>query len=668
MSSVSHNPGGHGYAANANGNLDNEFTEFVRRVPAEDPSLKNTVLGGPPIDALRQHGGHGLSYAPPQQQQFVPQTNMVYGQYPAPYMLAPTEGLNSYAVENYGTAWSNGSQDLEAQFMSQNGQAPYGQGSYAPQGQFVQQGLYAPPGSLYGQPTQFFGQMGAMGYNPIEMEPQMFNGIDYSQMHPDQVNSLQDGAWIQQQQEMAAMYGRQSVWISQQLANANGGQPAPLFQQQSSQPDPAQFFPPSATAGPSLPVRLAPATTQPSPVPAVAPGLVVPVPLLATSVTAPESLVPPPRPSGNPGPRGDEIDRLMVAASAVRPAPANETVLQQPSKTHTVAPVEIPAAGLTAALITLKIDPVSVPETRPKPTKPASWASVASKPKVEEPPRPVMLPQSAPAVAAKIAFQPVPASTVPPSTVHRAATAADKVASGGGPANGGRQQKRPDAIAGKGPAPPAAPAGGAKQLLPENLSKLLAHKDWNYNPVNFPMPASARFFIIKSYSEDDVHKSIKFNVWTSTKHGNDRLNRAFLESSTKGPIYLLFSVNGSGHFCGVAQMISEVDFNKCSGVWEEDKWKSEFNVKWIFVKDVPNREFRHIRVESNENKPVTNSRDAQEVPFEHGRQVLKIISNFSSQTSLFNDFAHYEKRAAELEKTKKEQAALLAAAAAAERA
>ena len=56
-------------------------------------------------------------------------------------------------------------------------------------------------------------------------------------------------------------------------------------------------------------------------------------------------------------------------------------------------------------------------------------------------------------------------------------------------------------------------------------------------------------------------------------------------------------------------------------VWSQDKWRGQFTVKWIYVKDVPNAALRHIRLENNENKPVTNSRDTQEVPVEKGRQV-----------------------------------------------
>ena len=36
----------------------------------------------------------------------------------------------------------------------------------------------------------------------------------------------------------------------------------------------------------------------------------------------------------------------------------------------------------------------------------------------------------------------------------------------------------------------------------------------------------ARFFVIMSCSEDDVHKSIKYGVWASTDTGNRRLDQA----------------------------------------------------------------------------------------------------------------------------------------------
>lgn len=144
-----------------------------------------------------------------------------------------------------------------------------------------------------------------------------------------------------------------------------------------------------------------------------------------------------------------------------------------------------------------------------------------------------------------------------------------------------------------------------------------------YNPKEFNLaPKAARFYVIKSYSEEDVHRSIKYNIWCSTDHGNRRLDMAFAKSDGNAPVYLFFSVNGSGHFCGMAEMVSRVDYNRTTGVWSQDKWKGCLQVKWIYVKDVPNALLRNIKLENNDMKPVTNSRDTQEIPYEKGETIF----------------------------------------------
>ncbi|KAL2528279.1 uncharacterized protein Fot_20880 [Forsythia ovata] len=162
---------------------------------------------------------------------------------------------------------------------------------------------------------------------------------------------------------------------------------------------------------------------------------------------------------------------------------------------------------------------------------------------------------------------------------------------------------------------------------------------------------NAKFFVIKSYSEDDVHKSIKYNVWSSTPNGNKKLNAAYEDAQriaagdSRGcPIFLFFSVNASGQFCGVAEMTGPVDFHKDMDFWQQDKWSGSFPVKWRIIKDVPNPNFRHIILENNENKPVTNSRDTQEIHYNKGMEMLKIFKNYISKTSLLDDFMYYENR------------------------
>lgn len=169
-----------------------------------------------------------------------------------------------------------------------------------------------------------------------------------------------------------------------------------------------------------------------------------------------------------------------------------------------------------------------------------------------------------------------------------------------------------------------------------------------FNRDDFPVQFdAAKFFVIKSYSEDDIHKSVKYNVWASTTNGNKKLDAAYQEAQSKGsacPIFLFFSVNTSGQFVGVAEMTGAVDFEKTLEYWQQDKWNGSFSVKWHIVKDVPNNILKHIILENNENKPVTNSRDTQEIHLEQGLQMLKIFKDHVSKTSILDDFAFYESR------------------------
>ncbi|KAI0636618.1 YTH-domain-containing protein [Trametes polyzona] len=189
--------------------------------------------------------------------------------------------------------------------------------------------------------------------------------------------------------------------------------------------------------------------------------------------------------------------------------------------------------------------------------------------------------------------------------------------------------------------------GGVESFItsPIDVPTLIATK--GYNPVEFDTrPAFARYFVIKSYTEDDVHKSLKYEIWSSTDPGNKRLDKAFKETGGRGPIYLFFSVNASGHFCGMAEMLTPVDYTRSSTVWASDKWKGVFKVRWIFVRDIPNASLRHIRLNNTqERKPVTNSRDTQELLPDAGQEMLRIFHTHPARTSLLQDFAFYELQA-----------------------
>ena len=108
--------------------------------------------------------------------------------------------------------------------------------------------------------------------------------------------------------------------------------------------------------------------------------------------------------------------------------------------------------------------------------------------------------------------------------------------------------------------------------------------------------SNSKFFVIKSFSEEDVHKSIKYGVWSSSRNGNLTLSNAFLLTKEKNSnVYLFFSCNGSGRYVGVARMKTPCDENRTFEFWTQDgKWPGLFDVEWLFIKDVPFKEFKEI--------------------------------------------------------------------------
>ena len=166
--------------------------------------------------------------------------------------------------------------------------------------------------------------------------------------------------------------------------------------------------------------------------------------------------------------------------------------------------------------------------------------------------------------------------------------------------------------------------------------------------------SNSKFFVIKSFSEEDVHKSIKYGVWSSSRNGNLTLSNAFLLTKEKNSnVYLFFSCNGSGRYVGVARMKTPCDENRTFEFWTQDgKWPGLFDVEWLFIKDVPFKEFKEIIItmKDGEIKPISNARDTQEIPFEQAKIMLEKIANYQNSNTILEHFEFYDMRQENYEK------------------
>lgn len=184
------------------------------------------------------------------------------------------------------------------------------------------------------------------------------------------------------------------------------------------------------------------------------------------------------------------------------------------------------------------------------------------------------------------------------------------------------------------------------------------------------IPARARFLVMKSFYEDDVHKAVKFSMWSSTPQGNEKLQKLYEEAQEEAkslsrdgtgvdatgkslvPVYLLYSVNKSKGFTGIAEMTGPVDFDAKVDYWmpredgsgRSDRWRGAFPIRWITIKDVPNTQFQDLVFQGTAtHRPIIFSRDATEVPYAEACQFVRRFTNFCAPSTLLQDMEFYDR-------------------------
>ncbi|CAH2296197.1 probable ATP-dependent RNA helicase YTHDC2 isoform X1 [Pelobates cultripes] len=129
---------------------------------------------------------------------------------------------------------------------------------------------------------------------------------------------------------------------------------------------------------------------------------------------------------------------------------------------------------------------------------------------------------------------------------------------------------------------------------------------------------SVRYFIMKNSNLRNLEISQQKGIWSTTPSNERKLNRAFWESSA---VYLVFSVQGSGHFQGFARMSSEIGREK-SQEWGSTSLGGVFKVEWIRKDSLSFQYAHHLLNPWNNHKKVQISRDGQELEPQIGEQLL----------------------------------------------
>ncbi|ROL53875.1 putative ATP-dependent RNA helicase YTHDC2 [Anabarilius grahami] len=140
------------------------------------------------------------------------------------------------------------------------------------------------------------------------------------------------------------------------------------------------------------------------------------------------------------------------------------------------------------------------------------------------------------------------------------------------------------------------------------------------SPSPRPLRSCVRYFIMKSSNMRNIELSQQRGIWSTTPNNEHKLTRAFHESSA---VFLIFSVQGSGHFQGYARMTSAISGERCLD-WGSVGLGGVFGVEWVRKENLPFQLTQQLLNPWNDNKRVQISRDGQELEPQAGSQLLQL--------------------------------------------
>ncbi|KAH6723959.1 YT521-B-like domain-containing protein [Leptodontidium sp. MPI-SDFR-AT-0119] len=138
-----------------------------------------------------------------------------------------------------------------------------------------------------------------------------------------------------------------------------------------------------------------------------------------------------------------------------------------------------------------------------------------------------------------------------------------------------------------------------------------------------------RYFIVKSFNEENVLRCIQDSVWTTQLQNGSIFKEAF---ETCKNVILVFSINKSRAFQGYARMESVPGSVEVPEWQRAINWESAgaFKVRWLVVCSTRFHRIGHLKNALNDNLAVLIGKDGQEIEENCGAGLIELIDEEAS--------------------------------------
>lgn len=182
--------------------------------------------------------------------------------------------------------------------------------------------------------------------------------------------------------------------------------------------------------------------------------------------------------------------------------------------------------------------------------------------------------------------------------------------------------------------------------------KFLPLRDINLPILDLKKYEDAYFFVMRSSAYDDIHKAMKYGIWTSTPENIKLLSDTYKKAmSEKRKVVLFFRVVSDNVFNGAAELTSDyIEEQQFDLWWNKIKWKGIFNLHWIYVKNI---ELNYLS-QMEGDKKIYELIDGSSLSSDNGLLILGLFQHYDYkyQSSIFNFFSLFDQREDALIKTR----------------
>jgi hypothetical protein len=154
------------------------------------------------------------------------------------------------------------------------------------------------------------------------------------------------------------------------------------------------------------------------------------------------------------------------------------------------------------------------------------------------------------------------------------------------------------------------------------------------------------FYVIRSKKTDDIHKAVKYGVWTSSPQNNFKISEAFKNRTNQGGnVFFFFTYLSAPGFVGLARLV-DMDLKKEFPYWGEiGRWVGVMRLEWVYLRDIEFHNLTKLTEISPIDKlprPLSDLTDGTKMSEYNAKEIIKIMNEKPETSYILKKFVGHD--------------------------